>query len=396
METKVNLQTLYDHLICSKTGRRYPRQIRHTYSDAGYPLLARYRLFEGLSREVLKGRPFTMWRYRELLPLDHDRYRISLGEGGTPLRRLERSGPKFGIPELWLKDEAGNPTGSFKARGLSMAVSKALELGTRKFVIPTAGNAGGALSAYCARAGAKARVFMPRQTPVLFQRECSLFGADVSLVEGNISDCAHRIAQECGPEWFDVSTMKEPFRLEGKKTMGYEIAEQFHWEVPDVILYPTGGGTGLIGIWKAMQEMTELGWISGKMPRMVAVQAEVCSPIVRAFDAGASKAKPWQDPGLTIANGLRVPGAFAHELILSILRESEGTAVAVSEEEMREGLSEMARLEGVLLAPEGAAVWKAFVRLRESGWIRKGEKAVLLNTGTVYKYMENIIADFGD
>lgn len=391
METLTIAETLYADLVCSKSGTVYDKNQVQTYSGLKKPLLARYNLSEGLDPSVLEGRPWNMWRYRELLPLENEVHRCSLGEGGTPLVHLKRAGRKMGLPQLYLKDEAGNPTGSFKARGLSMAVSKAGELGIRKCVIPTAGNAGGAMSAYCAIAGMEAHVYMPRQTPLVFQKECALYGARVTLVEGNIADCARRIAEERETDWFDISTLKEPFRLEGKKTMGLEIAEQLRWEVPDVVIYPTGGGTGLIGIWKAFEEMEQLGWVGKKKPRMVAVQTEACRPIVDAFRAGAYSAEPFRNPGTTIANGLRVPAAFGDELILHILYRSEGQALAVSESDMKTGLEEVARLEGRLLAPEGAAVWMALRRLLNDGWIKPEERVVLLNTGTLYKYIENLV-----
>jgi len=391
METLSIAKTLYADLVCSKSGAVYDKNRVQTYSSAEKPLLARYDLSAGLERGVLQGRPWNMWRYRELLPLEDEAYRYSLGEGGTPLFHLKRAGRHLGTPWLYLKDEAGNPTGSFKARGLSMAISKAAELGVRKCVIPTAGNAGGAMSAYCAIAGMEAHVYMPRQTPLVFQHECALYGAKVTLVDGDISDCARRIAGERQPDWFDISTLKEPFRLEGKKTMGLEIVEQLDWQAPDVIIYPTGGGTGLIGIWKAFEELEKLAWTGKKKPRMVAVQAEVCSPIVNAFAADAKIAAPCHQPGTTIANGLRVPAAFGDELILDILYKSGGRALAVSEEDMKTGLKEVARLEGQLLAPEGAAVWMAFRRLLREGWIQPEERVVLLNTGTLYKYIENLV-----
>lgn len=390
METITATQTLYAHLVCSKTGARYDKDQVQTFSSANRPLLAKYDLGGMPGKHLLEGRSWNMWRYRELLPVESDDNIIQLGEGGTPLIPLNRAASSLECSRLFLKDESCNPTGSFKARGLAMAVSKAKELGIRKCVIPTAGNAGGAMSAYCAVAGLEAHVYMPVKTPKVFQKECRLYGARVTLVEGNISDCARRIAEEREEDWFDISTLKEPFRLEGKKTMGLEIAEQLNWTVPDVIVYPTGGGTGLIGIWKAFEEMAEMGWVGDKKPRMVAVQTKACDPIVRAFEAKASSAEPYSNPGMTMANGLRVPAAFGDELILDILYRSGGRALSVSEEEMRQGLQEFARLEGQLLAPEGAAVWMAFRRLLEEQWIHPSENVVLLNTGTLYKYIENL------
>lgn len=348
-----------------------------------------YDLDTPLDPTVLKGRVHSMWRYRELLPVFDQQHIVSLGEGWSPLVRLRKVLPA--IESVYLKDEAFNPTGSFKARGLSMAISKAKELGVKTCVIPTAGNAGGALSAYCAKAGMQAHVYMPRQTPGAFVQECRFFGAEVTLVDGTIKDCAAAIRATGRTDWFDVSTLKEPYRLEGKKTMGYEIAEQMGWEVPDVVVYPTGGGTGLIGIWKAFTEMAQLGWTNGRMPRMVAVQTDGCAPIVRAFESGQPTAAEWEHPAPTTANGLRVPTAFADELILQILRASRGTAVAIAEAEMNAAIGEFARREGILLSPEGAAVYVATQQLLHRGWIDPAETVVLLNTGGMYKYMENFL-----
>jgi threonine synthase len=306
----------------------------------------------------------------------------------TPLIPLDHFSKTYNSSIL-LKDEAYNPTGSFKARGLAMAISKAKELGVKACVIPTAGNAGGAMSAYCAKAGLQAYVYMPRQTPKTFAKECEFFGAKVTYVDGNIKDCAAQIKKDQLKDCFDISTLKEPFRLEGKKTMGYEIAEQMNWEVPDVVIYPTGGGTGLIGIWKAFEEMQKMGWIGQKMPKMVAVQTTACYPIIKAFEAGKKEAEAFQNPAVTRANGLRVPTAFGDEMILDILYKSQGTAMAISEEEILTATKEMAQKEGILLAPEGAAVWSAFKNLLQQQWLQPNQKVVLLNTGTIYKYMEN-------
>jgi threonine synthase len=391
MITIVQSKTLYSDLVCSKSGVDYDKDRLQTYSKLNKPLLAHYDLSVPLDRRILRKRPKNIWRYRELLPVEHDENIFTLGEGGTPLIRLDQAGRYWGLRHLYLKDESQNPTGSFKARGLAMAVSKAKELGVQKCVIPTAGNAGGAMSAYCAMAGLEAYIYMPKLTPKVFSKECEMYGAKVILVDGDISDCARRVAEEREPDWFDLSTLKEPFRLEGKKTMGFEIAEQFGWELPDVIVYPTGGGTGLIGIWKAFQELEQLRWITGKKPRMVAVQTEACCPIVKAFEAGESAAAPFRNPGETIANGLRVPAAFGDELILDILYKSQGCAVAVSEADIEDGLHEAALYEGKLLAPEGAATWMAARRLMDEGWIEPKERVVLLNTGSFYKYVENLI-----
>lgn len=390
METLIDIKTLYSHLVCSKTGEIYNKDELQTYSAARKPLVAQYDLARGLDRSVLRDRPQNMWRYREVLPVEHDENIVSLGEGMTPVLPLQKLAKQLDFAEFFVKDEAINPTGSFKARGLAMAISKAKEFGVKKCVIPTAGNAGGAMSAYCARAGMEAHVFMPVKTPEVFQKECQYFGAKVTLVDGNIADCGKLIAEVREPDWFEVSTLKEPFRLEGKKTMGYEIAEQFDWELPDVIVYPTGGGTGLIGIWKAFDELQKLGWIGSKRPRMVAVQTEVCAPIVQAFYAQKEEAIPVANPGETIANGLRVPAAFGDALILEALYESKGTAIAISEVDMLNGVRELAQTEGVLVAPEGGAIFAAAKQLRERGWIQRDERVVLLNTGSAYKYMENM------
>lgn len=390
METLTEVKTLYSHLICSKSCKKYDKNQVQTFSDLHKPLLAQYDLAFGLDKSMLLDRPKNMWRYREILPVEKDQHIVSLGEGFTPILPLSTVNQQLAISNLYLKDEAFNPTGSFKARGLSMAISKAKELGVKKCVIPTAGNAGGAMSAYCAKAGLEAHVFMPVATPEIFRKECEYFGAKVTLVNGSIRDCALEINSVRAADWFDISTLKEPFRLEGKKTMGYEIAEQMDWQLPDVIIYPTGGGTGLIGIWKAFDEMEQLGWIGSERPRMVVVQTEACYPIVKAFQEKKMVAEPFQNPAETIANGLRVPAAFGDELMLQILHESEGTALAVSEAQMLESLKEVAQQEGILLAPEGAATYAALKQLVATKWIEEADKVLLINTGSAYKYMENL------
>ncbi len=389
MEVLTAAKTLYSHLTCSKNGGFYNKSELHTFSKANKPLIANYDLSPQPKSAIIEYDTDSMWRYRKVLPIERDSNIISLGEGMTPLILLKKLGGQIGCAHLFLKDEAYNPTGSFKARGLAMAISKAKELGVKACVIPTAGNAGGAMSAYCAKAGMGAYVYMPKATPTAFARECAFYGAKVTLVDGNIKDCAAQIKADNLSNCFDVSTLKEPFRLEGKKTMGYEIAEQMDWEVPDVVVYPTGGGTGLIGIWKAFEEMQQLGWIGAKRPRMVAVQTAACYPIVEAFQKREKQAKPFQNPAITMANGLRVPTAFGDELILDALYKSNGNAVKISEEEILAGTKEMARQEGILLAPEGAAVWMALKKLVHQGWAQPNEKIVLLNTGSIYKYMEN-------
>jgi threonine synthase len=352
-------------------------------------LLARYDLAKvraGWDRDDLTAREPTLWRYREVLPVEDMRYVISLGEGFTPLLRAQRLGEMLGMPNVWVKDEGVNPTGSFKARGLALAVSRAWELGARELVIPSAGNAAGAMAAYAARAGLGAHVFMPRDVPVPFRHECEAYGAEVTLVDGLITDCGQ--AAKAGIEehgWFSVSTLKEPYRLEGKKTMGYELAEQMDWRLPDVILYPTGGGTGLIGMWKAFDELEALGWIDRHRPRMVSVQAKGCAPIVSAFHQGNSFATPWENAE-TVAAGLRVPAAIGDFMMLRAIRESGGTAVIVTDEELVAAQMSLSRLVGTFACPEGGATLAALERLLTDGWIVAEERVVLFNTGTGLKY----------
>ncbi|WPU91438.1 threonine synthase [Mucilaginibacter sabulilitoris] len=353
-------------------------------------LFTQYDLTTGLNKSVLKDRPATMWRYKELLPVINDKNIVTLGEGFTPIIPVENLKQYTNNNEVFWKDESGNPTGSFKARGISAAVSKAKELGIHTIATPTAGNAGGALAAYAARGGMKAIVYMPKQTPKVFKDECRLYGAELIEINGNISDCGKLVNEHALlNNWFQVSTLKEPYRLEGKKTMGYEIAEQFNWQLPDVIFYPTGGGTGLIGIWKAFDEMEQLGWIGSKRPRMVVVQSQSCDGIVKAFQAGLYVSE-FADGGFTIANGLRVPKPYADKIILKVLRESQGAALTVSDEEMSIAIKEIAKYEGMLMAPEGAALWPAYKKLKATGWVEAGEKVLLINTGSGYKYLENM------
>jgi len=377
------------HLECSLCGKEYEAdRLQRMCPDCARPLLARYDLKAAgtLDRESLVTGEPTLWRYRALLPVQDVREVVNLGEGFTPLLHASRLGGELGLSHLYIKDESLNPTGSFKARGLAMAISRARELGAKEVVIPSAGNAAGAMSAYAARAGLPAHVFMPTDVPVPFRLECQALGAEITLVDGLITDCgreARRGAEQHG--WFDVSTLKEPYRLEGKKTMGYELAEQFDWELPDVIVYPTGGGTGLIGMWKAFQEMAELGWIGEHRPRMVVVQSAGCAPIPRAFCAGEEFATPWEGAE-TVAAGLRVPAAVGDFLILRALRESGGTAIAVSDEALVEAQMRMARLEGVFACPEGGATLAALETLLAQGWVTPDERVVLFNTGTGLKY----------
>jgi len=341
-----------------------------------------------LSKEDLCGREATLWRYREFLPTVADEHIVSLGEGFTPLVQAARLGKTIGLDRLWLKDESRMPTGTFKDRGLAVAVSRAKELGIEKVAIPSAGNAAASLAAYGARAGLEVYVFMPEDAPWMNILECFLRGAKVFLVKGLIGEAGQVVRR--GREalgWFDLSTLREPYRVEGKKTMGLELAEQFGWELPDVILYPTGGGTGLIGLWKAFAELEEIGWISSKRPRMIVVQAEGCAPIVKAYQEGQEEAGPWESPA-TIAAGIRVPKAIGDFLILKIIRESGGTAIAVSDEEILEALELLAHQEGLMACPEGAATVAAARRLRAKGLIEADECVVAFNTGTGLKYPE--------
>lgn len=359
--------------------------------SCGRPLVARYdlgRIRAEVPRESLGRYGTDLWRYRALLPFADDFEAVRLGEGGTPLLPLPRLGDALGVSQLWLKAEAGNPTQSFKARGLVMAVNGALAWGARGIALPSAGNAGSAAAAYAAAAGLPVRVAVPRDTPEAFVLELRAFGAEVELVDGTISDAGRRIAEWApAPEWWNVATFKEPFRLEGKKTLGYEIAEQLGWRLPDVILYPTGGGTGLVGMAKAFAEMNALGWIEPPLPRLVAVQVAGCAPVVRAFESGASRAEPFPDP-VTLASGLRVPAPFADSLILAGVRGSGGTAVAVGEDEMLDAMAELAADEGVFACPEGGATLAALRQLRRSGEIRAEHRVVIYDTGSGLKYPE--------
>ncbi len=377
------------HLECALCGKEYDAtELQRLCPDCKRPLLARYDLAAArlAGRDALITDEPTMWRYRPLLPVRDERYIASLGEGFTPLLRAKRLGAELGLSHLYVKDESLNPTGSFKARGLCVAVSRAQELGVREVVIPSAGNAAGAMAAYAARAGLGAHVFMPTDVPAPFRLECQALGAEVTLVDGLITDCGRAVRESLEThDWFDVSTLKEPYRLEGKKTMGYELAEQFGWKLPDVVIYPTGGGTGLIGMWKAFDEMAELGWIGDHRPRMVTVQSAGCAPMVRAFHAGDEFATPWES-AQTVAAGLRVPAAVGDFLILRALRESGGTAVAVPDDALVEAQMRLSRLEGVFACPEGGATLAALEVLLAQGWVSPEERVVLFNTGTGLKY----------
>ncbi|WP_295655168.1 threonine synthase [uncultured Mucilaginibacter sp.] len=392
-ETLIAPASLLSHLVCPECGTVHSATVVNTVCinpDCRSTLFATYDLRPVLSKNMLKLRPANMWRYKEFLPVIYERNIVTMGEGFTPI--LPAQSLKAIAPDnlVYWKDESGNPTGSFKARGISAAVSKAKELGIQTIAVPTAGNAGGALAAYAARAGMHAVVYMPKLTPKVFKDECRLYGATLVEIDGNISDCGKLINEHALiNDWFQLSTLKEPYRLEGKKTMGYEIAEQFNWHLPDVIFYPTGGGTGLIGIWKAFDELEQLGWIGSKRPRMVAVQSQSCDGIVQAFHSKQATSS-FVDGGFTIANGLRVPKPYADKQILKVLRESKGYAVTISDDEMQFAVQHIARTEGMLIAPEGAALWQAFKKLRAANWIQPGERALLINTGNGYKYLENI------
>lgn len=328
-----------------------------------------------------------MWRYRELLPVIEDENIVTLGEGFTPALRLSKIGEVLGFRNLYLKDESQIPTGSFKARGLSAALSKAKELGITKIVLPTAGNAGSAAAAYAAQAGIEAHVFAPRETPEVNKKEIVAYGAELHLVDGLINEAARLVNELKGKNnWFDVSTLKEPYRVEGKKTIGLELAEQFSWDLPDAIVFPTGGGTGVIGMWKAFSELEELGWISGKKPKMFVVQPSGCAPLVKAFEEGKDESTLWENAH-TVASGLCVPKAFADWLILKVVRESRGAAVAVTDEEMLESVRLLARLEGILACPEGGAAVAALKHLKKRGLISERERVVVFNTGSGLKYM---------
>ena len=380
-----------DYLECPECGQTFDStRLQTICPGCDSPLLARYRLAElraAVDRITFSSRPSGLWRWAELLPLLDPQHAIRLGAGDTPLLRADRLAARLGLTNLYIKDEGLNPTGSFKARGLAMAVARAMELGVRGFVIPTAGNAGGALAAYAARAGAEAHVFMPADAPDLNHLEVRAHGAILHLVEGLIDEAgrqAKALAKDQG--FFDVSTFREPYRVEGKKTMGLELAEAFDWDLPDVVVYPTGGGTGLVGKWKAFAELAELGWIGSRRPRMVSVQSEGCAPVVRAFESSAKRAERWEN-AQTYAAGLRVPAVFADRLILRALRESGGTAVAVPEKAIRTAQQRMAADEGVLACPEGAATLAGLEALLEQGWIGPNDRVVLFNTGAGLKYL---------
>jgi threonine synthase len=380
------------HLECAACSKEHAAgQLWNLCQSCGKPLLVRYdlkRASASIDRVSFASGQHGMWRYRSLLPVTTDDNIVSLGEGWTPTLRARRLGEALGLSRLYIKDESVNPTQSFKARGMSAAVSMAKELGVGKVAVPSAGNAGGALAAYAARAGMEAHIFMPADTPRANVVECIRLGAHVTLIDGLITDCGAEVARRKEAEgWFDVSTLKEPYRVEGKKTLGYELAEFFDWTLPDVIVYPTGGGTGLIGMWKAFDEMEEMGWIDSRRPRMVSVQASGCAPIVRAFDAGERHAEMFPD-ARTCASGLRVPKAIGDFLILDAVRHSGGRALAVSDEALIDGVGEIGRAEGLFAAPEGGACVAAIRELISTGDVQADETVVLFNTGSGIKYLE--------
>ena len=390
----VTMKSFLTNLECTYCGIELSADEPHrTCPDCGKVLYPRYDLqaaSKALDREDLKNRPANMWRYFELMPVRNEENVVTLGEGFTPIFKAERLGADTGCPTLYIKDEGINPTGSFKARGLGAAVSKALELGITRLTMPSAGNAAGAMTAYAAKAGMEAYVFMPKDAPEANRVEVEITGANLELVDGFITD-AGRISGERAAELglFDVSTLREPYRVEGKKTMGYEIAEQMNWTLPDVILYPTGGGTGIVGMWKAFDEMEAMGWIDGKRPRMFAIQSEGCAPIVRAFNEGTEFAEPWENPD-TLAAGIRVPAAIGDYLILQSLRQSNGGAITVSEQEILSDMRAVASLEGMFVCPEGAALSAALRKLLAEGTLSPDESILLLNTGSGLKYLDMI------
>jgi len=385
------------HLECSLCATRFEPHRVHNLCSCGGTLFVRYDLPEiraiWTRDQVRSARP-DLWRYLPVLPPQRPESIVSLGEGMTPLIRAPRLGAAIGSEQLWVKDEGLNPTASFKARGMTTAITMAKELGIRKIAIPSAGNAASAAAAYAAAAGIEAHIFMPKDVPQSNYIECKTLGATVTLVDGLISDCARIVAERKDQEgWFDMSTLREPYRVEGKKTMGYEVAEQFDWELPDAIFYPTGGGVGMIGMWKAFDELEQLGWIGVRRPKVIAVQAAGCQPIVRAFEQGAERSEFWQNAS-TIAAGLRVPKPLGDVLILNILRESAGSAIAISDEDILDPGRELASLEGIFAAPEGAACVAAARKLIASQFLKPADRMVLYNTGSGLKYLDAYAARF--
>ncbi|MDI6822908.1 MAG: threonine synthase [Bacillota bacterium] len=384
------------HLECARCGTVYDAGREHHLCSCGGPLLVRYdlgRVKQVVSKEQVAAREASLWRYRELLPVAETTAPVSMGEGWTPVLPLPRWGSRRGFSYLYLKDEGHNPTGTFKARGAAVGVARARELRVREIAMPTAGNAGGAWSLYAARAGIRAHVAMPRDAPSGAIKECVIAGARVYLIDGLISDAGKFIARGISKHgWYDASTLKEPYRIEGKKTMGLELAEQFGWELPDVVLYPCGGGVGLIGMWKAFDELEEVGWIGKKRPRLVAVQAEGCAPIVKAFREGKAESEFFSG-ARTVAGGIRVPKALGDFLILRAIWETGGAAVAVSDDEILTAMRELAEEEGLFICPEGAATLAGLLHLREAGLVGADERIVLFNTGSGLKYTDLVAAD---
>jgi threonine synthase len=384
------------HLECPKCSATYEPEQLNQLCRCGSPLLVKYdmkKVAANMTKEKVASRPPDLWRYRELLPVVKEENIVTMGEGMTPLLRLDRLGQRVGMQNLYMKDEGILPSGSFKARGAAVGVSRAKELGVKTLAMPTNGNAGGAWALYCAKAGIKAVIVMPKDAPVIPRSECAIAGASLSLVNGLISDAGKIVAKAIAEhQWYDASTLKEPYRIEGKKTMGLEIAEQFGWKMPDVLLYPAGGGVGLIGIYKAFNELKELGWISGDLPRMVAVQAAGCAPIVRAWKAGAKESEFWLDAH-TCAFGITVPKAIGDFLVLEAVYKTNGCAVAVSDEDTLQAEALLASVEGAFICPEGAACMAAAQQLLTEGWIKPEERVVLLNTGCGIKYPETAPCD---
>lgn len=392
MKDRYESGSLVSKLYCSRCNRSYNYKETKTFATCcEKPLLFSYQLEKTTSKSILNNNIKSIWRYTSLLPILNSNNIVTLGEGLTPITKIEKLGALINQELLFLKDETNNPTGSFKARGISVAVSKLKELGIKRCIIPTAGNAGGALAAYCAKADIDATIIMPRHTPKVFKDECELYGSNLILVDGLINDCGKK-AKELNKhgDFFDVSTLKEPYRLEGKKIMGYEIAEYFNWDLPDYIFYPAGGGTGLIGIWKAFQEMITMGWIKNKLPKMIAVQSSSCSPIQKAYKDPIN----WKEnfnPEASIANGLAVPYPFGMDLMLNVIKESNGEVCIIEEEKIREIVYLFSNKEGILISPEGAATYMALSNLKNNGSIKNSDKILLLNTGSGYKYLENLI-----
>ncbi len=385
------------HLECSRCQEDFPLdQIQQVCKSDGGPLLVRYELGRvrgSLTKDALRERPATLWRYRELLPYEDSDNVVTLGELNTPLLDTPSLGEELGIPRLRVKDEGLLPTGTFKARGAAVGMTRAAELGVETLALPSAGNAGSAWAAYGARAGIRVIVVMPDRTPKVILREASAYGGEVYTVAGSIADAGAVVKRICADRgWYDASTLREPYRIEGKKTMGFELAEQLGWRVPDVIVYPTGGGVGLIGMWKAFDELRAIGWLDQKKPRFVAAQAGGCAPIVDAFTKGLDEAQPWPDP-MTFAAGIRVPKALGDFIVLRALRESGGTALAVSDEEIADGMELAGQSEGLLLCPEGGCALAVTRELRQSGWISDSDEVVIFNTGTGLKYAEFLQGD---